>query len=106
MPDGKVVTWVKTDDFFYCHSPSPIKELPLSISGKIVLFKMDATQWNLVLTGASGESVELSDSALARYIGKMNFKVADFDEAWNRTTPIARNNKSASFKKKVYALTD
>ena len=106
LRDGKVLTWVKTDEFFYCDSPSPIKELPLSISGRIVLFKMDDTQWNLVLTGATGESVELSATALAAYIGKKKFKVAGFDEAWNRTEPIDREGKSGLFGKKVYALTD
>jgi len=106
LRDGKVITWVKTDDFFYCDSPSPIKELPLSISGKIVLFKMDATQWNLVLTGALGESIKLSDAALARSIGKKKYKVSGFDEAWNKTAPIDRKEKSARFEKKVYALTD
>jgi hypothetical protein len=106
LREGKVLTWVKTDEFFYCDSPSPIKELSLSISGKIVLFKMDDTQWNLVLTGATGESVELSAAALAAYIGKKKFKVAGFDEAWNRTEPIDREGKSGLFGKKVYALTD
>jgi len=106
LRDGKVMTWVKTDEFFYCDSPSPIKELPLSIPGKIVLFKMDDTQWNLVLTGASGESVELSDAEISSYIGKKNFKVAGFDEAWNRTEAIDREGKSARFGKKVYALFD
>jgi hypothetical protein len=106
LREGKVLTWVKTDEFFYCDSPSPIKELPLSIPGKIVLFKMDDTQWNLVLTGASGESVELSDAEISSYIGKKNFKVAGFDEAWNRTEAIDREGKSARFGKKVYALFD
>ena len=106
LRDGKVLTWVKTDEFFYCDSPSPIKELPLSIFGRIVLFKMDDTQWNLVLTGATGESVELSTTALAAYIGKKKVKVAGFDEAWNRTEPIDREGKSVLFGKKVYALFD
>ena len=106
LRDGKVITWVKTDEFFYCDSPSPIKDLPLSISGRIVLFKMDDTQWNLVLTGAASEPVELSAAALAGYIGKKRFRVAGFDEGWNRTEPRARMGKTSTFGKKVYALTD
>ena len=106
LRDGKVITWVKTDEFFYCDSPSPVKELPLSISGRIVLFKMDDTQWNLVLTGAAGEPVELPATALAGYIGKPKFRVAGFDDAWNRTEPRARKGKAAIFGKNVYALTD
>lgn len=106
LRDGKVVTWVKTEEFFYCDSPAPIKELPLSISGKIVLFKMDDTQWNLVQTGAADDSVELSDAALASYIGKPKYRAAGFDEAWNRTEPRVWGEKSAIFAKKVYALTD
>ena len=73
---------------------------------RIVLFKMDDTQWNLVLTGAAGESVELSDAPLANYIGKLKFKVAGFDDAWNRAEPIDREGKSARFGKQVYALFD
>ena len=106
LRDGKVVTWVKSDEFFYCDSPSPIKELPLSISGRIVLFKMDDSQWNLVLTGAAGESVELSEAALAKYIGKPNFNVAAFDDGWNKTQPRAGKGRSAAFGRTVYALTD
>ena len=106
LRDGNIVTWVKTDQFFYCDSPSPIKELPLSISGKIVLFKMDDSQWNLVLTGATGESVELPDAALASYIGKTKYKVSGFDGEWNRTEPHTVEGKVATFRKKVYALTD
>jgi hypothetical protein len=106
LRDGKVITWVKTDEFFYCDSPSPIKELPLSISGRIALFKMNDNQWNLVLTGAAGESVELLDSEISSYIGKKEFRVAGFDEAWNRTEAIDREGRSALFGKKVYALFD
>ena len=106
LRDGKVVTWVKTDEFFYCDSPSPIKELPLSISGRIVLFKMDDTQWNLVLTGAASESVDLSAAALASFIGKAKFKISGFDAAWNRTEPRAREGATVRFEKNVFALTD
>jgi hypothetical protein len=59
-----------------------------------------------VLTGAAGESVELSAATLASYIGKRKFKVAGFDEVWNRTEPIDRKRKSVIFGKKVYALFD
>lgn len=96
-----MLTWVKTDEFFYCDSPSPIRELPLSISGKIVLFKMDDTQWYLVLTSATGESVELSDAMLASYIGKPKYKVAGFDDAWNKTEPRSRGDKPTVFGKSV-----
>jgi len=106
LRDGKVMTWVKTDEFFYCDSPSPIKDLPLSISGRIVLFKMDDTQWNLVLTGAVGDSVALSNDALSSYIGKKKYKVAEFDDAWNKTKPHANDGITAVFGKDVYALTD
>ena len=106
LRSGNVVTWVKTKEVFYCDSPSPIKELPLSISGKIVLFKMDDTQWNLVLTDAKGDSVELSTVVLANYIGKAKYKVAGFDEAWNRGEPHAVEGKSTIFQKSVFALTD
>jgi hypothetical protein len=127
LRNGIVVTWVKSDEFFYCNSPSPIEGLPLSIAGKIVLFKMDATQWNLILTGASGESVELSDAAISSFIGKPKYTVSGFDEAWNKVgawpnsagvflgnlqeEPIAidpdvKARGSVVFGKKVYALTD
>jgi len=67
---------------------------------------MDNTQWNLVLTGAAGESVALSAAALASYIGRPTFRVAGFDEAWNRTEPRAREGATAIFWKNVHALTD
>jgi len=106
LRDGKVRTWVRTDEFFYYDSPSPIKELPLSISGKLVLFKMDDSQWNLVLTGAAGESVELSDAALSSYIGNAKYRVFGFDEAWNKAERRVRRGKNAIFGKNVYALAD
>lgn len=127
LRNGIVVTWVKSDEFFYCDSPSPIEGLPLSISGKIVLFKMDATQWNLILTGASGESVEMSAAAISSFIGKPNYRVSGFDEAWNRVEawpkvagvflgnfqeepigrdPAVKERGGVVFGKKVYALTD
>lgn len=105
LRDGKVVTWVKTDEFFYCDSPSPIRELPLSISGRIVLFKLDDTQWNLVLTGAADDSVQLLNSALASYIGMTKYKVSGFDERWNRTEPHVMVGEIANFGKSVHALT-
>jgi len=67
---------------------------------------MDDTQWNLVLTGAAGESVELSDAALASYIGKPKYRVFGFDEAWNKTERRPRKGNLATFGKIVYALTD
>jgi len=106
LRDGRVVTWVKTDEFFYCESPFPIAELPLSISGRIVLFKMDDTQWNLVLTGAAGESVELSAAAIASHIGKAKYRVSGFDDEWNKTEPRAVDGEVVTFGNKVYALTD
>jgi hypothetical protein len=105
LRDGKVLTWVKTKTFFYCDSPSPIKELPLSISGKIVLFQLDDAQWNVVLTGAAGESVQLLNSALASYMGMAKFKVSGFDETWNRTEPHVMDGEIANFARSVYALT-
>jgi len=106
LRDGQLVTWVKTDQFFYCDAPAPIEELPLSISGRIVLFKMDDTQWNLVLTGAAGETVELPDAALASQIGKTKFRVCGFDDEWNTTEPRAVDGMVVTFGNKVYALTD
>lgn len=104
LREGKVITWVRTKEFFYCDSPAPIKELPMSISGKIVLFKLDDTQWNLVLTGAAGESVQLLHSALASYMGISKYKVSGFDETWNRTEPHVMAGEIANFARSVYAI--
>jgi len=105
LRDGKVLTWVKTNTFFYCDSPSPIKELPLSISGKIVLFQLDDAQWNVVLTGAAGESVQLLNSALTNFMGMKKYQVSGFDETWNRTEPHVMDGEIANFARSVYALT-
>ncbi|MBU6327033.1 MAG: hypothetical protein KGQ89_05350, partial [Verrucomicrobia bacterium] len=105
LREGKVITWVRTKEFFYCDSPSPIKELPLSISGKIVLFQLDDAQWNVVLTGAAAESVQLLNSALANFMGMKKYKVSGFDETWNRTEPHVIDGEIANLARSVYALT-
>ncbi|QHI68715.1 glycoside hydrolase [Tichowtungia aerotolerans] len=78
---GAAVTFIKTDGFYWCRSDQRRASDALSVDGKIVLFRLDKTRWNLLFRPAQPQG-RIDLDAVRAFIGQENITLSSLSGEW------------------------